>query len=94
MIKYYFSFSEGLTTVSLLTKVRIGMKLGQIIKQELCQHLAQRDFQRSIVKQSDFEVFNVKVDQIEESQDKGRAAHRQFQLEIAVICDNDFLARK
>ena len=47
------------------------MRVGQIIKQELGQHLAQRDFQRSsTVKQSDFEVFNVKGDQIEESQDK------------------------
>ena len=86
MIKYYFSFSEGLTTVSLLTKVRIRMRLGQIIKQELCQHLTQGDFQRSTtVKQNDFEVFNMMVDQIEESQDKGRAAHRKFQLEIAVM---------
>ena len=67
------------------------MKFRQIIKQELGQHLAQEDFQRTTVKQSDFEVFNVKGDQIEESLVKGREAQWQFQFEIAVICDNDFL---
>ena len=37
------------------------------------------------MKQNDFEVFNVNVDQIEESLDKAGAAHHQFQLEIAVM---------
>ena len=54
------------------------MRIGQMTKQELGHYLVQW----STLKQSDFEVFNVKVDRIEENQKKGKAAHQQFQLEI------------